>query len=211
MCVLDAAMQVLKGAGEPLRRHAPTPTYSNIPDLVYSNTLDGDTLSENNVTKIPVFGSLFDLSFSDLVDTSGLEENENVAGNALHVLVRPGQGSLFIVDMQNPIEVEEDSLVLARAEIWCSNDSARISFGLADTDQNGNMELGGGSLGLEQFSLCKSFDNKWGTAIVLHRSQSGYVIPLIQVICGDVETDTYIDGVKVYQVKEGDKIPAELL
>jgi len=154
---------------------------------------------------------LFDLSFSDLVDTSGLEENENVAGNALHVLVRPGQGSLFILDMQNPIEVQEDSLVLARAEIWCSNDSAGISFGLADTDQNGNMELGGGSLGLEQFSLCRSFDGKWGTALVLHRSQSGFVIPLIQVICGDVQTDTYIDGVKVYQVQEGDKIPADLL
>lgn len=185
------------------RRQTRTPTpivYPTVsePTPVFNISIDNESIDSNNIWLIE--GTFASLNHALVTVTDILPSGASLIGaegNALRVSVKPGEGSLILFG-RTPIPTNKKALV--RATVWSNNQFPSVITGLIDTDQNGN--LSGDGIGMDQLNVSRKINKIWSRITSLHDSQTGYVLPFVQVTGGFGNSDVYIDNVEVYVLDE---------
>jgi len=132
-------------------------------------------------------------------------KNIGVTTNVMKLTAQTNQGSFLYGQEALPVQAK----VLVRAVVWCSTDTASLFVGVIDSDEEGNITSS--NLGMEQLTQTVTLNNQWKVISALHDSQSGYVLPFIQVVGNADDTEFYIDNLAVYVLEKGTYISTDIL
>jgi hypothetical protein len=134
------------------------------------------------------------------------EENDGVDGSAIHINVKPGEGTLIFFSLDTPVPITSKALV--RAMVYVNNPDVQLFVGGIDCDESGNIT--NFDLGLDQISNASKFYYTWRPMLAVHDSTTGFLVPFVQVIGGEEECDVYIDAVEVYNIEANALYPGTL-
>lgn len=92
--------------------------------------------------------------------------------------------------------------------VWVSNPSAQVFVGVIDTDGDGNLST---DLGLDQLLTTATLNNKWRIISALHEPQSGFIIPVVQVVGNLMASEVYVDNIQLYVLQKGTWLSTDFL